>query len=158
MKHAAPIFRKLLNTPKITTLLVYSLAQRYGQLGGAPRDWQNKVFERGVAAFPQYADWYLQRATQLLERWGGAPGEWEEDAAKFADAQPDKTADDMLYARIVCGQWDYFPNLHDASNVDWPRTKRGFDAILMWTGRAPNAASTRFSNTIPIRCMPRRFI
>ena len=129
---AAPIIRKLLNAPKITTPLVYSSAQRYGQLGSAPRDWQDKIFARGVAAFPQYTDFYLQRATQLLERWGGAPGEWEQDAAKYADLQPDKTAGDMLYARIVWGQWDWFPNLHDAANVDWPRTKRGFDGILKY--------------------------
>lgn len=129
-QQAAPIIRKLLNSPKITTPLVYSSAQRYGQLGGAPRDWQDKVFERGVAAFPAYTDFYVQRATQLLPRWEGAEGEWEKFAAQAADAQPDKAAGDALYARIAWGQWDLFPNLHDESKLDWPRTKRGFDAIL----------------------------
>ena len=132
LQHAAPIFRKLLNAPKIATPLVYSSAQRFGRLGQAPREWQDKVFARGVVAFPQYSDFYFQREFTLLPRYDGAPGEWEKDAAKFADAQPNKEAGAMLYARIVASLWEYHSNMKEETNLDWPRTKRGFDAILKY--------------------------
>ena len=132
LQHAAPIFRKLLSAPVITTPLVYSSAQRYGRLGQAPRDWRDKVFARGVAAFPQYSDFYFQRELTLLPRYEGAPGEWEADAAKYADAQPNKEAGAMLYARIVGSLWEYHSNMKEETNVNWPRTKRGFDAILKY--------------------------
>ena len=131
---AAPLIRNLLNAPQASSPLVYGSAQRYGRLGGAPRDWQDKVFERGVAQFPGYTDFHRERSALLLPRWDGAPGEWEAEAARAADAEAARTKDDAagdrLYARIVWSQWDYHKNMQQQTRVDWPRTKRGFDAIL----------------------------
>lgn len=128
--NAAPIIRKMLNAPRAFSPLVYAAAQRYGRLGGAPRDWHDKVYQRGIAQYPNYADFHRERAIYLLPRWDGGRGEWESEAASAADAQPNAAAGDALYARIVWGQWTWHTNMKQQTNIDWPRTKRGFDAIL----------------------------
>lgn len=127
---AAPIIQNMLNADKAFSPMVYATAQRYGRLGGAPRDWHDKVIARGLAQYPAYTNYYGERAIYLLPRWDGARGEWEREAASAADAQPNAFAGDTLYARIVWGQWDFHTNMRKQTNVDWPRTKRGFDAIL----------------------------
>lgn len=131
--NAKPILTKMLNATQAFSPLVYSSAQRYDRLGSAPRDWQDKVFERGIRQYPDYIDFHRERAVLLLPRWEGASGEWEREAARVADAVgagQNDAAGDRLYARIVWGQWDYHKNMRQQTRVDWPRTQRGFDAVL----------------------------
>ncbi len=130
---AAPIYKKMLSSPKAFSPLVYAGAQRYGRLDGAPRDWHDEVFRRAVTQFPNYTDFYRERALYLLPRWGGEPREWEADAAKSADAEAARSGQetgDRLYARIVWSHWDSYQDMRKETQIDWPRTKRGFDSIL----------------------------
>lgn len=129
----APIYQKLLNAPQAFSPLVYAAAQRYGRLGGAPRDWQDRVFKRAIAQFPTYTDFHRERAIGLLPRWYGEPGEWEEELARAADAEAARAgqeAGDQLYARVMWSQWDYYKNWREETSIDWPRTQRGFEALL----------------------------
>ncbi|HEX8465730.1 MAG TPA: DUF4034 domain-containing protein [Abditibacterium sp.] len=142
---AAPIYRKLLNG-KVSSPLVYAAAQRYGRLGSAPRDWHDKILQRAVAQFPTYTDFYRERAIYLLPRWNGEPGEWESDLAKSADAEAARAgaaAGDRLYARVAWDQEDFYANMQRQTKIDWPRAKRGFEAIL---AQHPNSlsAATRY--------------
>jgi hypothetical protein len=142
---AAPIYQKLLNG-KVSSPLIYAAAQRYGRLGSAPRDWHDKILQRGIAQFPTYTDFYRERAIYLLPRWNGAPGEWESDLKKSADAEAARagaSAGDQLYARVVWEQEDFYANMQRQTKIDWPRAKRGFEAILK---QHPNSlsAATRY--------------
>ncbi len=137
---AAPIYQKLLGE-KVTTPLLYAAAQRFGRLGGAAREWHDELFARATAQFPTYTDFYRERAIYLLPRWDGAPGEWEKDLQKSADAEAGRAgadAGDQLYARVVWGQTEYYGTMAGRTKIDWPRTKRGFDSIL---ARNPNSLS-----------------
>ena len=132
---AAPIYEQLLKE-KATSPLVYAAAQRYGRLGGAPRQWHDALFARAVAQFPNYTDFHRERAIFLLPRWDGAPGEWEKELQKSADSEVARAgaeAGDRLYARVVWGQWSYYKNMRRETKIDWPRTARGFDSILAQT-------------------------
>ncbi|MBW3636382.1 MAG: DUF4034 domain-containing protein [Armatimonadetes bacterium] len=158
---AAPIYQKLLSE-KVTTPLLYAAAQRFGRLGGAPRSWHDEIFARAIAQFPAYTDFYRERAIYLLPRWGGAPGEWEQDLQKSADAEQVRAgavAGDQLYARVVWGQTEFYgtmaaPQKTDLphtgrqsrrmaryAQIDWPRTQRGFDSILAQNPNSLSAAT-----------------
>ena len=75
---------------------------------------------------------YGGEAFRLQPRWYGEPGDWEALAARSAD-QIGGTQGDALYARIV---WDIaaanykYENIWKNSRADWPRTKRGLEALL----------------------------
>lgn len=129
---AAPIYQKLL-AEKVETPLVYAAAQRFGRLGGLPREWHDDLLARATTQFPTYWDFYRERAIYILPRWDGAPGEWERELAKQADAETARAgaaSGDKLYARVVWGQWDFYKRMKRETAIDWPRTTRGFEAIL----------------------------
>lgn len=140
---AAPILQKLL-AEKVTSPLVYAAAQRFGLLGGAPREWHDEILRRGAAQFPTYTDFYRHHSFYLLPRWDGAPGEWEQSAQNQADSEAARAgtqAGDQLYARLVWNQWDYYSNMHKETQIDWPRTKRGFESILAQNSNSLSAAT-----------------
>ena len=85
--------------------------------------------------FPTYWRAYERAAYRLTPRWHGEPGDWELYAKSVADREGKiggAASGDALYARIVTAmllmQGD--ENIWVASDADWPRTKRGSEAML----------------------------
>jgi hypothetical protein len=88
------------------------------------------LFKQGIQAYPDYVRYYGLRASYLLPRWNGKPGEWESDLSKSAD-QIGGDEGDMLYARTV---WDMqqsrvFDNIFKESKLSWERIDKGFAVI-----------------------------
>ena len=60
------------------TPLVFSGLQRWALRGQVPRPAYEKAWKQATAAFPDYTEFYLNKATFLMPRWYGQPGEWGE--------------------------------------------------------------------------------
>jgi hypothetical protein len=117
----------------------------YSQLArieGAPYD---AVMDRETATFPAYKQIYFCRAVHLLPRWYGERGDWEAYASQVANNLGGNVGD-ILYAQIVWRlQRRYrFRNIWEESSADWPRTQRGFEAILKSNPRSLAAANDYF--------------
>lgn len=86
------------------------------------------LVNRQIADFPQYTTTYLAQSWYLQPRWFGEEGEW----GRVACAECDKMAGDagdMTYARITWYLTPYYDNVIKEAGVDWPRAKRGFEAL-----------------------------
>lgn len=115
------------------TPIAYSGLQRWALRGQVPRPLYEAMWQKATAAFPDYVEFYLNKATFLMTRWYGKPGEWEVFAKNSAD-KIGGAPGDKLYARIVLDQSLYYGDDFFATNaVSWPRTKRGINAILSGT-------------------------
>lgn len=83
------------------------------------------LFERAVKAEPTYYSFYSERATYLMPRWHGHPGDLE----KFADeagSEYDPAEGDTMCARVVWGQLVYYKNIFKETDFKWDRVKKGF--------------------------------
>jgi hypothetical protein len=117
----------------------YSTQLRVALVDGTSREQYEQLFAESVEAFPTYSTFYLVKGNYLLPRWHGEPGEWE----AFAAASADKIGGldgDMVYAQIVWSMHDarYFGNIFQETAAEWPRVRRGFDALCR---RYPNSIS-----------------
>jgi hypothetical protein len=90
----------------------------------------DKIFKEAKDSVPDYHDIYIRRATDLLPRWNGSPGEWEVDLTKSAD-QIGGEKGDMLYAQVTWYMHHSYSstNVFKEYNVSWSRANRGFDVI-----------------------------
>jgi hypothetical protein len=94
------------------------------------------VYREGVARFPGYLSFYLDRAWHLQPRWYGRAGDWERFADTCATALPDSVRDE-IYARIVLFQSRYELNIIRASRgLEWERLARGLE---VWRRRYPQS-------------------
>jgi len=89
--------------------------------------WSKPAFEALIAeahAFePRFWGYDVARATSLLPRWYGEPGESEayaEDSSARADGPGLE-----IYARIVSEIAGYHSNIFRETNASWPKTKEG---------------------------------
>ena len=89
------------------------------------------LFEKTVKAYPDYENYFNLRAYYLLPRWYGGPGELERDLEQSADRIGGDEGD-MVYAQVVWNVHEYgtTTNVFAENQFSWPRTSRGFDAIL----------------------------
>jgi hypothetical protein len=117
----------------------YSTRLRVALVDGTSRDEYEDLFKKSVEAFPTFAPFYFTKAYYLLPRWHGEEGEWEQFAATTADRLGGEDGD-VLYAQFVWAMHDnrVFGNILKESAVEWPRAKRGFEALCC---RYPNSIS-----------------
>jgi hypothetical protein len=108
----------------------YSTRFRIACVDGTPRAQWEEIFEQSIAAFPDYTRFYLAKANYLLPRWYGGPGEWEAFATASADRVGGENGD-ILYAQIIWQMHELrlFGNIFRESAAQWPRVKRGFEAL-----------------------------
>jgi hypothetical protein len=85
------------------------------------------LVEEATVAEPTFWGYHIERATSLLPRWHGAPGDWEQYANKMAD-RPNGLGDE-LYARIVVNMAGYHDNVFKTSKASWPRTRNGLQIM-----------------------------
>lgn len=109
----------------------------------AVADWSRKeyenLFEKAVASEPQYNMYYFRKAWQLMPRWFGKPGEWEEFASAAAD-RVGGVQGDILYARIVWfmdRRGPYKNLVEKPQSIAWDRVERGLQAIRTSNGSKP---------------------
>lgn len=95
------------------------------------QDWKSEDVEtladEAAAAEPTFWGYHTERATSLLPRWGGAPGDWERYAEKVA-ARPEGLGDEF-YARIVMALQGYHDNIFRESKASWPKTRDGLKKL-----------------------------
>jgi hypothetical protein len=87
----------------------------------------DEVFRRGEQLEPMYHPLYFERATYLLPRWQGEPG----DVERFAELAANKTKHlkgDAFYTRIAWSvAWTaYRDDFFEMYRFSWPRIKQGF--------------------------------
>jgi len=89
------------------------------------------IFQRAIAAEPDYVYYYTTRAVYLLPRWYGEEGEWEKDLTHSADSLGGEKGD-LLYAQVVWNIHHYGENIDvfEKNTISWERVDRGFAAIL----------------------------
>ena len=96
---------------------------------GRPTEDIDAVFRQGIAKFPEYAPLYFQRIRTASPMWGGDPEELVPLLTRIADAGAEPQRD-LLYTRMAWFmQQMLLGNLFDRG-VDWPRMKRGFEALM----------------------------
>lgn len=107
---------------------------------GVDRMDYDAVFHEAVRAYPQYPVYYSRKATYLLPRWKGKPGDWERFLSREAD-QIGGDDGDVLYARVAwLMQDDAFGNIFHESSISWNRVERGFKVL---EARFPNSHAVR---------------
>lgn len=89
------------------------------------------IFAQAIQAYPDYQYYYFARATYLMPRWNGQPGELARDLTKSADLLGGE-AGDVLYARVAWELNHYADaeNVFDDNKLSWQRTDQGFAVIL----------------------------
>ncbi|MBE2180596.1 MAG: CPBP family intramembrane metalloprotease [Chthoniobacterales bacterium] len=104
------------------------------------------MVDEAIKREPTYGGYYTKVCYWLLPRWHGEPGDFEEWIAVQADSYPEDQRD-RQYARFV---WmaDMMPVggelVFRPGRLDWPRTKRGFEA---WLANDPDNLNVRFEYT-----------
>jgi hypothetical protein len=98
------------------------------QDSGATRARIDEVFEKGVAAWPKYFDFYEVAVSRLVPRWGGSWSQVEAFADKWSQRHK-ATEGDSVYARIYLGVLLTGAWLPETA-VDWERMKRSLDLLV----------------------------
>lgn len=95
------------------------------------------LFDEARKAYPDFSQFYYDKAYWLLPRWYGEPGEWERFANESADALGGKEGD-MLYARIV---WYIHTVVSDElqhSDFSMQRFESGLNAMSQAHSNSPD--------------------
>jgi len=94
-------------------------------------DWDKKdidaLVEEATTTEPTFWEYDVERATSLLPRWHGEPGDWEQYAEQAA-ARPNGLGDET-YARVILELDGYHENIFRESKASWPKTKAGLRKI-----------------------------
>ena len=100
--------------------LMLATAQDWG------REWFEKTFIEATTYDPSYQYFYCETATNLLPRWGGRPGEWEQ----FAEQAKNHIGGDeglRIYYFIAAEiSYYYGADFFKQNRVAWSDIKRGF--------------------------------
>lgn len=136
---AAELLLQEKNDTLWTPLYVYTF-HLFSQLAGIEGPDYDRVIERSLKFYPAYSEAVFSKAVHIQPRWYGEPGQWEAFVAKQADAVGGIEGD-ILYARVL---WRLQRLLNyratwKETNASWPRTKRGFRALLK---RYPHSLAT----------------
>jgi len=108
---------------------------------GLAQEWDanrmKKLYEQAVQFEPEYHDFYEKRATLLLPKWGGDPGEAVAFAKEAADHLGGEAGDEMYYhiATAIIGKNGKNYGVH---KMDWPRIQKGY-ALLTAKYKSTNS-------------------
>jgi hypothetical protein len=96
---------------------------------GRAWDWDDheRLFQEAKAFEPQFWGYDVAKATYLLPRWHGQPGEWEY-ALSLEVNRPNGLGAEA-YARVVNALHGYYKNVFRESNASWPLTRDGFESM-----------------------------
>jgi hypothetical protein len=83
----------------------------------------DKLVDEAAAAEPTFWLYQTERATSLMPRWHGEPGDWERYAEKAA-ADP-KGLGPEIYARIVLELHGYHDHIFRETKASWLKTRDG---------------------------------
>ena len=86
-----------------------------------------KLFQEAKAFEPQFWGFDVSKATYLLPRWYGQPGEWE--YALTLDLNRSNGLGLETYARVVNALSGYYENIFRESHASWSQTRDGFELI-----------------------------
>jgi hypothetical protein len=119
--------------------VVYFTLMGVAAAQGRPDAESAEIFRKALAFEPDYLQYYENRMTDLLPRWGGSARRVREFVEASADGRGDGRGDE-LYARLV---WDLLNGVEEYKNpfragYSWPRTLAGYRAML-----ARNPTATR---------------
>jgi hypothetical protein len=91
----------------------------------------DSLFQQAIKEFPDYVFYYNSRATFLLPRWFGEPGDWEKDLTSSADLVGGE-AGDILYAQVVCHIHNYGGGIDvfEGNRISWQRVEKGLEGLL----------------------------
>lgn len=91
-----------------------------------------EIFDESIKLFPDYKTAYYAKVLDLQPRWGGEKGEWErfikETADKTGGIEGDKFYAQLVWA-VICTQWYQGENIFTEFQLDYPRIKRGMEAL-----------------------------
>ncbi|MFN2542630.1 MAG: hypothetical protein ABR514_10765 [Chthoniobacterales bacterium] len=96
---------------------------------GQSWDWDDfeKLFQEAKRFEPQFFAFDNQKATYLLPRWHGNPGDWEYAASLEVNRPGGLGAE--TYARVVSNISGYYYNVFRESKASWPLTREGFELM-----------------------------
>ncbi len=106
----------------------YDALMQIGLLSGFGKPQMQQIFQKAIAAEPDYYHYYRLYANYLQTKWYGAPGEVVAFAGRSAD-QIGGPKGDFVYFEIAsllgceCGDPSELPHF------DWPRVKSGYAAM-----------------------------
>lgn len=95
---------------------------------GTERPVYDAMVAKFIKQFPEVPAIYRNQGWYLQPRWHGETGEWDKVLNKECDALG-ATKGDIMYARVV-GQLSRLINDVFADGANWPRTKRGLEALI----------------------------
>lgn len=116
----------------------YRTMQRVALGQGWDRADYDRLFDAAVGAEPRFEGFYVGKASFLMTRWFGEPGEWEAFAQQSADRLGGDEGD-VLYYFILQDQVKYYSDeaFFADRSLSWPRMKRGFAASERLYGACP---------------------
>ena len=106
----------------------WAAAQTVALGQGWDRKSYNALFDEAIALDPDFAEFYIRKATYLLPRWYGQSGEWEEFLKAAAERRGEKGA--QLYAKVVSNLSGFFANVFNESKISWEQTRAGADQLI----------------------------
>ena len=111
----------------------------FSQLVGVPFEQFAAQYEEGARRFPKERTLDFRMATMLLPQWSGQMGAWQDWIGKRADAIGGVEGD-IAYGQLVLHMNDSFEDAKfwAQPGLDWPRARRGFQALL---GRHPDSVA-----------------
>lgn len=86
-----------------------------------------RLFQDAKTFEPAFWGYDVAKATYLLPRWHGQPGEWEYALSLEIDRPKGLGAE--TYARVVNALHGYYKNVFRESNASWPSTREGFELM-----------------------------
>lgn len=108
---------------------------------GAPRDEYEAVFAKAIEYDHTYGYFYTEKATYLLPRWSGKPG----DVAKFAEEVSTSLGENdgpIVYFLIVAQLHEHkHDNFFAETGLSWRKTKKGFLLLESTHGISPLRAN-----------------
>jgi hypothetical protein len=110
---------------------VFRCLMRVGMAENWSRDAFDATFREAVAIEPDYHDYYVVRATTLLDRWYGDRGEWYVFARHASKKFPTDREKNSMYTRIIWSLSSYeLPDLFGEDRADWKTMSAGFAEML----------------------------
>lgn len=130
LKHAVKVAATLPSNATNTPIFYRSTISLL-TLAGSPVSQIRQVYSEGVRRFPGDRSLDFAMAWVLLPRWYGGVDEMQRFLAQRADAIGGERGD-IAYAQMVVYISDFYDDAHfwSQSGLNWPRAKRGFEAVL----------------------------
>ncbi|RYG63893.1 DUF4034 domain-containing protein [bacterium] len=144
LKNAKVLLSQQMASGGKTPLFIW-VFHNFSQLSGIKGAPYDAIVDREIAAFPTFSQAVFCKAIHLLPRWYGERDDWEFYAGQAAD-NVGGVAGDILYARTFWRMHRRYrlDDVWEGRKTDWPRAKRGFEAILKRYPNSLTAANTYF--------------